>query len=82
MKKTVKPKKTLTEAAANINEVSESWDGKQSIDVVIVRAAKRQSDDPVFNAAAWMKFNFGPRYYGEEDKDWIRTVKDILKINS
>ena len=76
----MKNTKTVTEAAAILSQKCEEWDGKGSIYTLPIRTARKQSKDPVFNIAAWLMFNYGPLYTGEEEADWIRAAKDILKI--
>jgi hypothetical protein len=75
-----KKKKTVTEAAAVLDEVCQNWNGKGSVYALTVRTARRQFKGPIFNIAAWLKFNYGPLYSGETEADWIRSAKDVLRI--
>lgn len=76
-------KLTVTEAGAIIDEAMEKWTSaplKESASALTRRQAKRMSKDPIFNAAAWMKYNFGSALSGETDQDWIRSAQDLRKI--
>ena len=76
---------TVTEGAARIEEVADKWTDSQSTEsiyAVILRAAKKLSDDPIFNLAAYMKYSFGACLSGEQDNDWIHSAKEVNKLLS
>ena len=75
----------LDESAENITRVMDMWeDGWDATSEnpanVSVRAARRQSDEPIFNLAAWLKYNFGDVLTGEENSDWLRHAESIAAI--
>jgi hypothetical protein len=77
-----KKKITITEGAAVIGDAGEDWmgHGKGSIRTVTIQAARKLSKDPAFNAACWMMYNYGPAMRGETEKDFLDSVKDLVKI--
>jgi len=77
-----KPGKTVTEAAKEIEKIADDWivsKSRLSITTVTTGAARQQSKDPIFNLAAFLKYNF-PNLSGESDGDWIDTANQIKKI--
>lgn len=74
---------TVTGGAALIEETANNWvgRGKGSIFAATTRRAKKLSNDPIFNAAAYMKYSFGPCLSGEQDEDWLESAKWILSFN-
>lgn len=76
---------TVTEGAAKIEEVADKWTESQSTEsiyAVVLRAANKLSDDPIFNLAAYMKYSFGACLSGEGDGDWIHSAKEVSKLLS
>lgn len=72
--------KDITEAGLILDQHVEEWNGNGSLSSRMVRRARRLSKNPVFNIAAWMKYNFGGCLAGETDADWLQSAKDVLKI--
>ena len=74
---------SISDGAIQIESVADEWtdgNGKESIFTVTRRAARKLSKDPVFNAAAYLKYCYGSLYSGEEDSGWIETIKDVIAI--
>jgi len=71
---------TVTEAAWLIETMSLYNEGAEDIEYAIRNFTKGLSNDPVFNVAAWMKYNFGPCLYGEDDDSWIELSKELNQI--
>lgn len=76
--------KTLTEAANQIQRVTFELIGTVRSDKAfylgIARAAKQVSKNPVFNVAAYLKFNFGSNLSGMTNQDWLDTAKTLIRI--
>jgi hypothetical protein len=75
-------KMTVTEGAAIIDAVGDSWIGsksKLSIYTVTRRAANKLSKNRIFNLAAYLKYDFS-YLEGVNDFDWIQTAKEAQKI--
>lgn len=77
-----KNKMTIIEGAAVITAAADKWidGGTGTIYALTIRVARKLSKDPVFNAAAWMMYNFGPAMHGETAESFLHTVKDLVKI--
>ncbi len=73
---------TVTAGAAIIDQKADQWQetGRGSIYTLTVRTAGRLSNDPVFNAAAWMRYAFGPCLDGETDSGWLQSARDLQRI--
>ena len=73
---------TVSEGAAVIEDAETSMpeDSIVSIDLWTRQAAFSLSEDPVFNAACWLKYNMGPCLHGESDEDWMRISEELYAI--
>ncbi len=81
MQKT-KTELTVTAGAAIIDQKADQWqrNGRGSLSALIVREANKLSNDPVFNAAAWMRYSCGASLDGETDADWLQSARDLQRI--
>lgn len=74
---------TVSEAAKKIQTAANKWmgDGKttKSCSQVTIAAAKKLSNDPIFNTAAYMKYNF-PSMFGVTDSDWIENAEELRTL--
>jgi len=84
MNKKLKPiKENLDYAAALLEVAGSAWtdsDSKESLSTVNRRVARGLSNNPVFNATAYLKHCYGPLYTGEEAEGWLETILDIRAI--
>jgi hypothetical protein len=59
--------------------IQQAADRAELSHIASVKAAKKLSDDPSFNLAAFLKYDL-PSMDGMEDNDWVYLVKDIQTI--
>lgn len=74
---------SVTSAAKKIGQIASDWvlsNSTESIANVTIKAAKKLSNDPIFNLAAFMKYNFGPCISSESDSDWLDSAKQISQF--
>ena len=73
----------IDEAAAILDNAAENWLVNRTpgpIEDVIVKVARTLTPDGVFNAAAFLKSEFGDQYDGMEEQDWYRAAEAVYKI--
>ena len=77
-------KLTVSEAAGTLDQSADGWlnDSRttESITSAVIRASKKLSKDPIFNLAAYMRWNYGGCLRGETDADWLENAKNIRKF--
>lgn len=74
---------TITEAANLLREVTDQWCGSgspQSLDELLLEAARNLSPDPIFNLAAFLRFNSGDELSGMSDIEMIQEATLISRI--
>jgi hypothetical protein len=73
----------MDESCALLNTVGEEWIGSGSnvrLETLVRRTLKKISNDPHFNLAVYLKYNFGHLCTGEDNESWLETAKNISKI--